>query len=398
MTTVTLALPAATSAELRQAWVRGPAWDAVWMLSAVWLAPVVLLLSAGTADPRTSLLDVVYGWCTALLWLGHRVGSTWLAYGTTAYGPLRRAEPLRYGLAPAAIAACCFGMLLPPDSALPWSRGERVMALAILDYVLVTHHFASQHFGVLSLYRVRAGRTDGPVLRRLDRWFALVVGGALVVVAEVVAGTVCFIDVWIDPWIDPARIAAAAATIAEAATVVVVASTLAMLAAEAQRERPSVPRALYLVGLAAMVVTAFHVRTPFVFVVLWTTQHWLAAVGLTTLVAAGEPAPASGWRTAMHTVNRRPLALVAALITLSVVLLPLLEVEAVDGDGPYYAERIFGSFAAALRSSSWVPALVALGFTTGFWHYWLDRAVYRFSDPRVREAARGVLAVEPQKL
>jgi len=76
----------------------------------------------------------------------------------------------------------------------------------------------------------------------------------------------------------------------------------------------------------------------------------------------------------------------------SVILLPFLEVEGVADDGALYAHRIFGHFATALRTSSWVPALVALGLTTGFLHYWLDRAVYRFSTPRAREAARGLLA------
>jgi hypothetical protein len=44
--------------------------------------------------------------------------------------------------------------------------------------------------------------------------------------------------------------------------------------------------------------------------------------------------------------------------------------------------------------------LVALGFATGFLHYWLDRAVYRLSDPAVRIAARGLLEAnmpEPEK-
>jgi len=76
----------------------------------------------------------------------------------------------------------------------------------------------------------------------------------------------------------------------------------------------------------------------------------------------------------------------------SVILLPFLEVEGVADDGALYAHRIFGHFATALRTSSWVPTLVALGLTTGFLHYWLDRAVYRFSSPRAREAARGLLA------
>jgi hypothetical protein len=46
----------------------------------------------------------------------------------------------------------------------------------------------------------------------------------------------------------------------------------------------------------------------------------------------------------------------------------------------------------ALPDPFWVPALVALGFSTAFLHYLLDRAVYRMSDPQVRSAARGLLA------
>ena len=76
----------------------------------------------------------------------------------------------------------------------------------------------------------------------------------------------------------------------------------------------------------------------------------------------------------------------------STVLLLLFEVEANRQEGTYYADRIFGAFAIALRTSSWVPALVALGFATGFVHYLLDRSVYRLSDPRVRQAAGSLLS------
>jgi hypothetical protein len=74
------------------------------------------------------------------------------------------------------------------------------------------------------------------------------------------------------------------------------------------------------------------------------------------------------------------------------VLLPFFEVEANRETGTYYGDRIFGVIATGLRTSSWVPALVALGFATGFIHYLLDRSVYRMSDPRVRTAARGLLS------
>jgi TonB family protein len=76
---------------------------------------------------------------------------------------------------------------------------------------------------------------------------------------------------------------------------------------------------------------------------------------------------------------------------LSLVFLPIFEVEANRETGAYYGDRIFGAFATQLRTSVWVPALVALGFATGFIHYLLDRSVYRMSDPQVRAAASGLI-------
>ena len=79
------------------------------------------------------------------------------------------------------------------------------------------------------------------------------------------------------------------------------------------------------------------------------------------------------------------------LAVLSILLLPIFEVEANRQPGTYYGDRIFGALATSLRTSVWVPALVALGFASGFIHYLLDRSVYRMSDPQVRMAARGLL-------
>jgi TonB family protein len=76
---------------------------------------------------------------------------------------------------------------------------------------------------------------------------------------------------------------------------------------------------------------------------------------------------------------------------LSFVFLPIFEVEANSGTGTYYGDRIFGSLAVQLRTSTWLPGLLALGFATGFIHYLLDRSVYRMSDPRVRAAASGLI-------
>ena len=387
--------------DARGPWVRSLAWDVVWLQSALWLVPLALLLAYGYADPTESPLDLLCFGLTALFWIGHRIGSTWLAYATTAYRPLLRAEPVRFVIVPLAITAACFAILLPADEALPFTRAERVVALVILDYAFVTYHFATQHFGVLSLYRVRAGGAGAGWPRRIDRLFALGVGGALVVLAEAVAEMNVFKGEWLDPWLDRDWLAGASGDLRVVATGLVIVLTLALIAMEARASRPSLPRVLYAAGVALMVAGGLHTDQPFLFVVIWSAQHWLAATALATRVARAEPAPQeSPLRRALHAMNRRPWALLLVLGLLSVLLLPLMEVEAIGPEETHYGDRIFGSIAVQLRESHWVPALLALGFATGFLHYWLDRAVYRLSDPAVRLAARGLLEAdtpEPSK-
>ena len=385
-------VPAQSAVRRRSTWVRGPVWDGVWMLNALWLLPIAVWLAHGYAHAESSPLDFLYFGLSALFWIGHRLCSTWLAYCTEAYRPLVRMEPVRFIVLPLLITLVCFAVFLPDEQALPWSREDRIVAMAVLDYILVTYHFAAQHFGALSLYRGRAERAGCARTRRLDRMFALGVGGALVLLADVLAGSVAYQDRWIDRWVVPAWIASNQAGIRDLATLVLSGATVAMLIAEWRTPRRSLPRVLYILGLAAMVGTALQPRNLFMFLVIWTSQHWILATGLASQTPSAEPEPASGTlRRGLHALNARPWAILLVLIGVSVLLLPFFEVEANRTGGTYYGDRIFGAFAEGLRSSPWVPALIAIGFATGFVHYLLDRNVYRMSDPRVRSAARGLL-------
>ena len=164
---------------------------------------------------------------------------------------------------------------------------ERVVWLAVLDYLLVSHHFAAQHFGLLSLYRVRAGRASDALTRRLDRWFALVVGGGFVVLAEALAGSIAFQDRWIDPLLGARWSDVFARTLHEGGIASVVILTALVLCVELRSQRPSLPRVAYVLGVSAMVLFAFLARDPFLFIVLWSVQHWSAAMGLASLAASG---------------------------------------------------------------------------------------------------------------
>src|SRR5438093_5063551 len=374
------------------AWVRGPLWDGFWMLSALWLAPIVLLLVNGYSNPESSPLDLLYFGLTALFWIGHRLSSTYLAYCTEAYRPLLREQPIRFIVLPILVTAGCFALFLPADSALPWTREERLIGLAIIDYACVTYHFAAQHFGALSLYRSRPERGLCIQTRRLDRLFAFTAGGVLVFVADILAGAVAYQDQWVDRWLFPAWIVSAENGIRGTATLALLAITAIMLVAELRTPRWSLPRVLYIIGLAVMVGLALRPRSLFLFLVIWASQHWILATGLASQTPSAEPAPSTGVvRRCLHTLNVRPWAVVLFLMLLSLMLLPVFEVEANRETGTYYGDRIFGALAVQLRTSTWMPALVALGFATGFIHYLLDRSIYRMSDPQVRAAASGLV-------
>src|SRR4030095_5699976 len=373
------------------AWVRGAVEDGFWMLSALWLAPIVLLLVHGYSDPESSPLDLLYFGLTALFWIGHRLSSTYLAYCTEAYRPLLCEQPIRFIALPLLITAGCFALLLPGDSALPWTREERLIGLAIIDYACVTYHFAAQHFGALSLYRSRADRGSCIQTRRWDRFFALTAGGLLVFVADILAGAVAYQDQWVDRWF-PAWIVSAENGIRGGATLALFAITGIMLVADLRTPQWSLPRILYIVGLAVMVGLALRPRSLFLFLVIWTSQHWILATGLGSQTPRAEPTPTGGVvRGVLHGLNIRQWGVVLFLMVLSVLLLPVFEVEANQETGTYYGDRIFGALATQLRTSTWVPVLLALGFATGFIHYLLDRSVYRMSDPQVRAAASGLV-------
>ena len=372
-------------------WIRSPAWDLVWVLNALWLAPLVLLLAHGHDHARTSPVDWLFFALAVPLWFGHRISSAWLAYATPAYRPLLATQPLRFLVAPLAIALACFTLLLAPEGVLPMPLTERVVWLAVLDYLLVSYHFGAQHFGLLSLYRARAGRSSDATARRLDRWFALVVGGGFVVVADGLAGSIAFQDRWITPLLGAGGSDVVARSLREGGIALVVILTALMLRVELRSQRPSLPRAAYVAGVSAMVLFAFVARDPFLFIVLWSVQHWSAAMGLTSLAASGGvQEPASRWQRLLAPINRRGWAVLLVLGIISALLLPVLEVEAVPTEY-VYADRIFANAAWWLRSSPFVPVLLALGFASSFIHYLLDRAAFRFSSPDVRQAARGLL-------
>jgi len=77
--------------------------------------------------------------------------------------------------------------------------------------------------------------------------------------------------------------------------------------------------------LAAMVAVALQPRSLFLFLAIWTSQHWILASGLMSRTPGLEPTPAGRMRRLLHAVNSRGWALAAFVMLVSVILLPLFE-------------------------------------------------------------------------
>ena len=72
------------------------------------------------------------------------------------------------------------------------------------------------------------------------------------------------------------------------AILALVAITAMMLVVELRTPRWSLPRILYIVGLAVMVGLALRPRSLFLFLVIWTSQHWILATGLASQTPSAE--------------------------------------------------------------------------------------------------------------
>ena len=145
-------------------WLRSPAWDGFWIQSGLWLLiPVLGLADLPNAAQWLLIVAVL------LLWLPHRFATAYNAFCTPAYQHLIRVQWIRFCAAPIAIFAATFLFVFGPESVVPWDLIARVQILATIFFLYNSYHFAAQHFGVLSIYRIRASQPQDPSRKRLEK-------------------------------------------------------------------------------------------------------------------------------------------------------------------------------------------------------------------------------------
>ncbi len=302
-------------------WIRSSSWDSFWLQSGIWLTFLFLMLDS------SHLQEMFYATGVFLFWISHRFSSFYLAWGTRAYKPLRRARMKRFVFFPIFITLGVLAVLYIPESVLAFTFSERIFGLLMIDFAWGAHHFAAQHYGILRLYQYLRKAKSTPSTKKNDRIFCWGVGGVLIIIAELLHGTSFLQEKHVLPNLLSDWGLVEIPLLMRLGTLFVVVSTLFMVR-NAWLEDYSLPKILYLFGIGLMGVAAFQLD-PFQFLMLWTLQHWLAALGLATHMGGNdlkhdEKQNNVSLKKYSEKTFRKPWLVLICLCAFSVVVLALL--------------------------------------------------------------------------
>ncbi len=234
-------------------WVRSPTWDFFWLHSGLWLGLVIFAFSNQPA------LEMFYMVGVFLFWISHRFSSFYIAWGTCSYRSVRSSQPWRFVILPVIIVLSVFVYLFLPENVLPVSVPVRIFGLLVLDFFWGMHHFAAQHYGILSLFRHRGNHSTANSFKLTDRFFCWGTGFVLVLFAELLHGASFLQQEQIFPTMPYDWEIEFIPIILSSGTILVIGITLIMIW-DALLHNSGLPRILYILGLGIMVTGAFQLH------------------------------------------------------------------------------------------------------------------------------------------
>ncbi len=368
-------------AQRQNPWLRSGAWDVFWMLSGLWL----LLPIAGFSGAPTALKVMLIG-ATALLWLSHRFATTYNAFCMPAYRQLLGEQRDRFVILPAVIIIATFAFVFSPESVMRLNLWGRVQILATIFFLYNSYHFGIQHYGVLSIYRIRAGQGHSGWLKRYEKFFAIAVGTIVVALAQMCHGAEVVADSLVYNVVPREVFSVVFGVLQKVAPLLVLGLAGIFYAGEFRNTPVSIPKVLYVGGLALQGILAYFLE-PISFLILWGVQHWLVSVALGAHMADNDASevPAGSWWYGMWArFNKGFWPTVFILVLASIVLTPFFEL-AVHPYKVGWAPGVLSTFGSMLGNSWATKLFIALNFISVYIHFVMDRAVFRFSDPAVRK-------------
>jgi hypothetical protein len=385
-----MTVAATTTPQLRAGtghWVSSAPWDLIWMFSALWGSALCFAAVVALGSRRAGALLVALGLGLAVC---HSWSTTYVVLASPVLRDARRRNRVKFTLIPIAVVAIslALGYAIGATGSLPREvplTGAQALWAAYLALFWVGHfwHFGNQDFGVLSIYRAKAGQS-GLRERRVDKAYAVAMMFVIqpCVYLKSLTHSPLSEAVYSFAPFSPESVAIAAAWAAASA----VGLTVAVIGYELSKAHPSLPKLLYyLVMLSHPLVLYFvHWKIAFFYLVVYFWSHWLVAIGLVGRIHT------NFHRTAGASLPRALLRHVTRLGAWVAVV------------GVFYA--CFGSFAVfsgegykatlSAVAPEWtgvVGLILGAFLAEQLLHYYCDRCLFRFRDPDVRRAVAPLL-------
>lgn len=379
-------------------WVQSPGWDTFWMFSALW-GGALLLLGAGFF--QVALLAFWVLLLQRTVSTAHAWSTTWMVVGSSLLAEQRRAHPLKYVVIPVAIAAVsmALGFAVALAQRYP-ADGRFVPDLWVWGLYLglfwIGHfwHFGNQDFGVLTIYRARAGQNRW-IDRRVDKLYTAAMMFVIQPVAYIgLIDSTAFSELVRTVLPLPNWMLANAATAAVLAAIVL---TAAVTLFELSKPTRSLPRLLYIFVIflhPVLIYAASRANSELIgllYVIAYLWSHWLIALGLVGRIN-GHYYQSRGETRGLALL--RHVAILSGIVGLVLVLTHSYnDYLLFSVSGFAYKERL----AAIAHADRWI-----IGAVMGFFlaeqlvHYYCDRCLFRFRDPVIRSKVGPLLFGNPR--
>jgi hypothetical protein len=374
-------------------WIGSPLWDLFWMFAALWGA--VLLLAGGSVFGVAAVAGSVFV-VDRLVSIAHSWSTTWMVLFSPLLATERRRRPLKFVWIPVAITLGAFALGIYVGG---WQRfpasggfGPGLWAFALyisLFWVLHFWHFGNQDFGVLSLYRGRAGQAR-LLDRRVDKLYTVLMMFLIQPIVYLsVVETTAFSELTrgLLRLSDGLLERAAPAALAAAAL-----ASLGVAGFELAKPNRSPGKLFYYVVILIHPLLLYGsvffqqraLAYLYLFAYLW--SHWLIAIGLVGRINTGFYRSRGDSRA--RALGRHALLIAGISGFVWLLTHPYTDYGLFNTDGFRYKQLL-----AQIRPAQALAIGLALGFFLAeqLLHYYCDRCLFRFRDAGVRRAVAPLL-------
>ncbi|MEQ1875125.1 MAG: hypothetical protein ABL958_00670 [Bdellovibrionia bacterium] len=362
-------------------WIHSPAWDSAFVLSGITIC--ALLLALQPLGFHFQIVAVLLA-SQRLVALTHSWSTTYIVTASPMFAGLRKAQRDKFLLVP--ILLFLFSLILgvvvakyamiSDEGLLTWRSAPYYLYIALFMFGHFWH-FGRQDFGVLSIYRNRAGQNSARD-RILDERYTQIM---MYVIQPIMYFQIfpkfpfTIIFTWALPLFQIISIAAKVALVAAFVL------TAAIVINEIRKSNRSAPKLLYYVVMLFHPVLLYYssALTFIYWQVAYLWSHWLIATSLSYRIHSGYLLKNGSTRVqafVQHAVVIGAVSLIVWWVTSPLADISITQRDFID------AYEILRSMKA--EDYTWVGLF--FGFVLGeqLVHYYCDRCLFRFKDPGVR--------------